>query len=87
MPGVDSKPDAYYRQWPHPCTDDELRAEKYLKTLDAREALGVFAHLRGACLEENQRYQEAAQAYAIALRSFPDSKYLQAYLNNVKGKN
>jgi hypothetical protein len=85
--GVDSKPDSYYRHWPHPCTEGELKTEKYLKTLTPEEELGVFAQLRAACLEENQRFPEAAQAYSVALRSFPDSKFLKAYLNNVKGKN
>jgi hypothetical protein len=85
--GVDSKPDPYYHHWPHPCTEGELKTEKYLKTLTPEEELGVFAQTRAACLEENQRFPEAAQAYSVALRSFPDSKFLNAYLNNVKGKN
>jgi regulator of sirC expression with transglutaminase-like and TPR domain len=84
--GVDSKPDSYYHDWPHPCTEAELKTEKYLKTLTPDEELGVFAQLRAACLEENQRFPEAAQAYSVALHSFPDSKFLKAYLNNVKGK-
>lgn len=83
--GVDSKPDSYYRGWPHPSTEDELKTEKYLKTLTPEEELGVFAQLRAACLEENDKFPEAAEAYAIALRSFPESRYLNAYLNNVKG--
>jgi len=83
--GVDSKPDSYYRGWPHPFTDDELKTEKYLKTLTPQEELGVFAQLRAACLEENHRFPEAAEAYTLALRSFPESRYLKAYLNNVKG--
>lgn len=85
--GVDSKPDSYYRGWPHPFAEDEMRTEKYLKSLSPAEELGVFAQIRAACLEENQRFPEAAQAYGLALRSFPDSKFLKVYLNNVKGKN
>jgi regulator of sirC expression with transglutaminase-like and TPR domain len=83
--GVDSKPDSYYRNWPHPFTEEELKTEKYLKTLTPAEELGVFAQLRAACLEENQRFLESAEAYSLALRFFPESKYLKAYLNNVKG--
>ena len=85
--GVDSKPDSYYRRWPHPFDDDELKTEKYLKSLSPAEELGVFAQIRAACLEENRRFKEAAQAYETALRSFPESKYVKAYLNNVGGKN
>lgn len=81
---MDSKPDSYYRSWPHPFTDDELKTEKYLKTLTPKEESGVFAQLRAACLEENQRFSEASEAYALALRSFPESKYINAYLNNLK---
>ena len=51
--GVDSKPDSYYRHWPHPIDDDEVTSEKYLKTLSPAEELGVFASLRAICLEES----------------------------------
>jgi hypothetical protein len=85
--GVDSKPDSYYRRWPHPFTDEELTTEKYLKSLSPVEELGVFAQIRAACLEENRRLKEAAQAYETALRAFPESKYVKAYLNNVRGEN
>jgi hypothetical protein len=84
--GVDSKPDSYYRHWPHPFDDDELTTEKYLKSLSPAEELGVFAQLRAACLEEDRRFKEATQAYETALRSFPESKYVKAYLSNVRGK-
>lgn len=84
--GVDSKPDSYYRQWPHPIDDEELTTEKYLKSLSPAEELGVFAQIRAACLEENRSLNDSAQAYEIALRSFPESKYIKAYLNNVRGE-
>ena len=87
MQGVDSKPDSYYRTWPHPSTDTEVRQEKYLKTLTPAEELGIFAQLRAACLQENGRFQESADVYRVALRSFPESQMLQAYLANVKGRN
>ena len=55
-------------------------SEKYLKNLTPAEELGVLCQIRGACLQENQRLSEAAQAYEVALRSFPDSRLLKAYL-------
>jgi regulator of sirC expression with transglutaminase-like and TPR domain len=85
--GVDSKPDSYYRRWPHPFSDEELTTEKYLKSLSPAEELGVFAQIRAACLQENRRFKEAAQAYETALRAFPESKHVKAYLNNVRGEN
>jgi regulator of sirC expression with transglutaminase-like and TPR domain len=82
-PGVDSKPDSYYMHWPHPTNPAEAKAEKFLKSLNHTEELAVFARLRATCLEENKRYAEASEAYSFALPSFPESKYLKAYLNNV----
>lgn len=84
--GVDSKPDSHYRRWPHPIDDEELTTEKYLKSLSPAEELGVFAQIRAACLEENRRFNDSAQAYEIALRSFPESRYVKAYLNHVRGE-
>jgi hypothetical protein len=82
-PGVDSQPDAYYRKFPHPCAEEEVKAEKYLKSLTSTEELGVFAQLRAFCLQENGRTMEARQAFDIALRDFPESKLLCAYRNRL----
>lgn len=81
--GIDIKPDAYYRQWPHRSTEAEVQSEGYLKSLSLSEELAVFSQIRAACLQENQRYPEATQAYEIALRAFPNSKYLKQYLNSI----
>ncbi len=85
-PGIDSKPDAHYKRWPHPATDEEIKSEKYLKNLTPQEELGVFCQIRAACLQENNRMDEAAQAYRHALKSFPDSKQLKLYLHYVERK-
>jgi hypothetical protein len=81
--GVDSQPDAYYRKFPHPCSDEEVKAEKYLKSLTSTEELGVFAELRAFCLQENGRIGEARQAYDVALQCFPESRMLHAYRNRL----
>ena len=85
--GVDSQPDSYYRGWPYPFNEEELASEKYLKSLTPAEELGLFAEIRGDCLRENQRRKESAQAYEVALRSFPKSKMVKANMINVKGEN
>lgn len=85
-PGIDSKPDSHYKHWPHPSTDEEIKSEKYLKNLAPQEELGVFCQIRAACLQENNRTDEAAQAYRHALKSFPDSKQLKLYLDYVERK-
>ncbi len=81
--GVDIKPDAYYRQWPHPSTEAEVQSEGYLRSLSPSEELAVFSQIRAACLQENQRFPEAVRAYEVAMRAFPNSKYLKHYLNSL----
>ncbi len=76
-PGVDMKPDDYYRQWPHPATEEEVRTEKYLVNLTPTEELGLFCDLRGACLQENRNYAEAEESFKIALKAFPDSMFIR----------
>ena len=61
-PGIDSKPDSYYKHWPHPTNQTEAKSEKFLKSLNHIEELAVFVRLRASCLEENQRYAEASEA-------------------------
>jgi Transglutaminase-like superfamily len=85
--GADSPPDAYYRHWPHPCDDEELGSEKYLKSLTPQEELGVFCQLRAACLQENGRTREATKAYEVALRFFPESKVIKTLISQLKGEN
>ena len=82
-PGVDVQPDSYYMKWPYPTTEAEAKSEKYLKNLDSMEELALFVWQRAMCLDEHDRFTEASEAYFIALQSFPDSKYLKAYLSNV----
>lgn len=82
-PGVDSKPDSYYKQWPHASTDEEIIKEGYLKSLSSKEELGVFAQLRASCLQENKHVDKALEAYSVALKSFPNSVYLKSYINNI----
>lgn len=77
-PGIDSPSDEHYRKWPYPFTDAEMRTEKYLKTLDAQEMLGVFSDIRASCLDENGRFNEAAAAYAVSMKAFPESRQIQA---------
>ncbi len=82
--GVDSKPDSYYQNWPHPSTEAEVQSEGYLKSLTTSEELAVFSEIRAACLQENQQFSESVEAYEVALRAFPPSKFLKQYLNNIK---
>lgn len=82
--GVDTKPDVYYRSWPHPFDDAEMKAEKYLKTFDPFEELGVFSQLRAACLQEHGKMQEAVTAYTVALQAFPESQQTRQHLSHLQ---
>jgi Transglutaminase-like superfamily len=85
--GADSQPDEYYYKWPNPIEDEELRSEKFLKSLTSQEQLGVFCQIRGACLKENGRTREATEAYEVALRFFPESKVIKTLISQLKGEN
>jgi len=66
-------------------SEAEMRSEKYLKTLTPAEEIAVFADIRAMCLQEHGRLHESAQAYAAALRGFPDSEQIKAHLAHVRG--
>jgi len=82
-PGVDSKPDDYYKQWPYPSSESEIRTEGYLLNLTPKQELAVFAQLRAFCLLENHRLDESLEVYALALDGFPSSTFLKEYIDNV----
>jgi regulator of sirC expression with transglutaminase-like and TPR domain len=86
-PGVDSKPDVYYKQWPHPSSESEIRTEGYLLNLTPKQELAVFAQLRASCLQENHRLAESLEAYSLALEGFPLSTHLKAYIDNIHRRN
>ena len=69
--GVNRFPDEYYRHWPLEVTEVEIAAEGYLKSLSPAEELAVFLSIRGMCLQEAGRYEEAATAFREAARFAP----------------
>ena len=72
--GLNRFDDNYYRKWPFPVTDEEVAAEGYLKSLTAPEELAVFLSIRGMCLREAGRRQEAADSFASAARFAPNCR-------------
>lgn len=84
MQGVDIYPDSHYRTFPHPFTEAEREDEKYLKSHTPAEELGLFMNTRGNCLRENGMPREAAQAYGVSLRGFPESRQTRAYISAVQ---
>ena len=72
--GLNRFDDEYYQKWPFPVTDEEVAAEGYLKSLTAPEELAVFLSIRGMCLREAGRRQEAADSFASAARFAPNCR-------------
>jgi hypothetical protein len=70
--GFDSYTDAFYRRGPsRPITDEELDHRELLVSLTPAEELSVFLLARGHCLLDNNRPEEALEAYRHARRYAP----------------
>jgi len=69
--GVNRFPDEYYLRWPYAVTDEERKAEGYLRSLEPAEELAVFLSIRGMCWLEAGRELEAWEAFAEAARRAP----------------
>ena len=78
--GLNCFPDDYYRTWPVPVSDEEIRRGDYLKSLTPDEELAVFLATRGHCLEANGRLAEAQLAHAQAHVLAPKSPVYLAFL-------
>lgn len=64
--GMNSHPDEFYHNWPMRIECEELASGQYLHSLTPREELASFLALRGNCLQDNARFEEAAHAYQYA---------------------
>src|SRR5262249_3769675 len=60
--GFASYDDDYYKTWPFKVTDEDIKAEGYLKTMTPSEELSCFLMMRGPCLMVAKRRQEALAA-------------------------
>jgi hypothetical protein len=82
--GMNRYDDEHFKQWPFPVSEEEIRAEGYLKSLTAAEELAVFLSLRANCLKEAGQLPEAASCYAQAARLAPACKAYPALLASLK---
>jgi len=72
--GMNRYGDEHFKQWPFPVTEEEIRADGYLKSLTPVEELALFLSLRGHCLKEAGRMPEAIASYAESVRLAPGSR-------------
>jgi hypothetical protein len=82
--GMNRYNDDHYREWPFPLTEEEIRAEGYLKSLTASEELAVFLSIRGGVLVEAGRLQEAVQVFSEVARRTPHWRSSQVMLAEVQ---
>jgi hypothetical protein len=64
--GMNAYSDEYYLSWPMPIDRNELESGQYLHSLTPHEASALFLALRGNCLQDNGRFEEATYAYKYA---------------------
>ncbi len=83
--GVNRFSDDYYRHWPLEVSEEEIRAEGYLRSLSAAEEFAVFLAIRAMCLNEAKRYTEAAESFreAARLANRPSDRLMQAELERM----
>ena len=72
-PRFDDHPDSYYREWPYPISDAELKQGWYLKPLTPADELAVFLQNRAYCLMDNGRFKEAQLAFARSYQLAPQN--------------
>ena len=72
-PRFDDHPDSYYRKWPYPISDAELKLGWYLKALTPADELAVFLQNRAYCLMDNGRFKDAQLAFARSYQLAPQN--------------
>ena len=82
--GMNRYDDEHFKHWPFEVTEAEIQTDGYLKSLNPAEELALFLSLRGHCLKEAGRLNEAIAAYAEASRWAPDSRAYQALLADAR---
>lgn len=78
--GLTTPEDDYYKKWPFPITEQDIKANSYLKSLTAAEYLTLFLETRGHCLRVAGRLGEARQAYLEAQALTPQWHEHQCFL-------
>jgi hypothetical protein len=73
--GLNSHPDEFYQEWPHPWTpemhEQERKCPEFLVSLTPQQELAHFARTRSTSLGVAGRKQEAVAAMKVAFRYWP----------------
>jgi len=79
--GMSSHEDDYYRTFPMPITEEDVRSGQYLESLSPVEELAEFMCTRGLCLQVNRRHDEALEAYRKAHALAPAIRLYERFAN------
>ncbi len=71
-PGLTMPPDEVYYKWPKPITPEEVKRDRYLRSLSPREELAFFISRRGCCCIDNLDTLGAMEAFCYAHQLIPD---------------
>jgi hypothetical protein len=82
--GFITHPDAEYRKWPHPLTDEEIKTYGYLKPMSQREILGAFLTMRSANLTSMKKFDEAAESWEAVSHYLPPTPVLSRIVKMAK---
>jgi len=84
--GLDKYDDEFYKKWPFPLSEADIKEEDYLKSLSAKEELSVFLSIRGACQNENGQLGDALASFNLAYKLVPTWRGNQVMLAQARQK-
>lgn len=76
--------DESFHTKPQPLTKAELATGRYLRPLTPSEELAQFLEIRGHCLMDNRRFDEAREAYAQARHFAPRWSQYEGHLQHLQ---
>ena len=82
--GFKTYPDAFYKNWPFPLSDEFIRQGRYLESLDHKMVLAHCLTERASCLTSMKKFDEAQEAWNQALRYLPDTPLMRRYFESAK---
>ncbi len=78
--------DEFYKSWPHPVSDADIKTSGYLRSLNPVEELAIFLRMRSLCLVEAGKLIEAQAVIARTRSLLPKSRLLASLLMAVLDK-
>ena len=79
--GMTSHVDSYYRKWPMPITDADIKANGYLHSMTPKQELAAFMASRGFCHLASKDFPSAKASYDLATSLSPDVELYSRYSN------